>query len=70
MSRAFGEYFLNARPVKVDRAFINDVYPFYKSSVFVSATLSVKDDFLFKESIGFNDGLEKFSPHPLTIPGR
>ncbi|HON15009.1 MAG TPA: helicase C-terminal domain-containing protein [Spirochaetota bacterium] len=64
-SGLLGNIFLNARPIKVDRAFINDVYPFYKSSVFVSATLSVKDDFsFFKESIGFNDGLEKIFPSP------
>jgi len=66
-SELFGNVFLNARPIKVDNAFRNEVYKYYKTSIFVSATLAVKDDFkFFKSTIGFDEGLEKIFPSPFN----
>jgi len=52
-----GNISLVGRPINIDKIMRQEVFPFYRSSVFVSATLSVKDDFsFFMSTIGFENG--------------
>ncbi len=46
-----------ARPVNINEIMQSEVYSFYESSVFISATLSVKNDFsYFSGRVGFSRG--------------
>lgn len=52
-----GNVSLTARPVNIDGIMRNEVFSFYESSLFVSATLSVKNDFsFFINTTGFERG--------------
>ncbi len=52
-----GNISLTGRPVNIDEIMRQEVFSFYESSVFVSATLSVKNDFsFFMSTIGFERG--------------
>ncbi|HPJ35095.1 MAG TPA: helicase C-terminal domain-containing protein [Spirochaetota bacterium] len=52
-----GNISLTARPVTIDSIMRNEVFTFYESSLFISATLSVKNDFsFFINSTGFERG--------------
>lgn len=52
-----GNITLTGRPVNIDDIMRHEVFSFYESSVFVSATLSVKNDFsFFMSTVGFEHG--------------
>ncbi|MCL1864739.1 MAG: ATP-dependent DNA helicase [Spirochaetes bacterium] len=52
-----GNISLVGRPINIDNIMKHEVFSFYKSSIFVSATLSIKNDFSFFMSvIGFENG--------------
>ncbi len=52
-----GNVSLTARPITIDNIMRHDVFSFYESSLFVSATLSIKNDFsFFMNTIGFERG--------------
>ncbi len=52
-----GNVSLTARPISIDSIMRFEVFAFYESSLFVSATLSVKNDFsFFINTVGFERG--------------
>jgi len=52
-----GNISLTGRPVNIDDIMRHEVFSFYESSIFVSATLSVKNDFsFFMSTTGFERG--------------
>jgi ATP-dependent DNA helicase DinG len=52
-----GNISLVGRPINIDRIMKQEVFSYYKSSIFVSATLSIKNDFsFFMSTIGFENG--------------
>ncbi len=56
-SDLLGNVSLTGRPLNIDLIMKQEVYSFYESSVFVSATLSVKNDFsFFSATTGFENG--------------
>ncbi|HPS56653.1 MAG TPA: helicase C-terminal domain-containing protein [Spirochaetota bacterium] len=56
-SDLLGNVALTGRPLNIDMIMKQEVYSFYESSVFVSATLSVKNDFsFFSATTGFENG--------------
>ena len=56
-SDLLGNVSLTGRPLNIDMIMKQEVYSFYESSVFVSATLSVKNDFsFFSATTGFENG--------------
>jgi ATP-dependent DNA helicase DinG len=56
-SDLLGNVMLVGRPLNIDMIMKQEVYSFYESSVFVSATLSVKNDFsFFSATTGFENG--------------
>ena len=56
-SDLLGNVSLTGRPLNIDMIMKQEVYSFYESSVFVSATLSVKNDFsFFSAATGFENG--------------
>jgi len=62
-----GNIFLTGRPVNINDIMRQDVLSFYESSIFVSATLSVKNDFsFFMSTIGFERGRGKVLESPFN----
>lgn len=62
-----GNISLTGRPVNIDEIMRREVYPFYESSIFVSATLSVKNDFsFFMSTVGFQNGRGKVLDSPFN----
>ncbi len=62
-----GNISLTGRPVNINEIMRQEVLSFYESSIFVSATLSIKNDFsFFMSTIGFERGSGKVLESPFN----
>jgi ATP-dependent DNA helicase DinG len=62
-----GNISLTGRPVNINEIMRQEVLSFYESSIFVSATLSIKNDFsFFMSTIGFERGSGKVLDSPFN----